>query len=50
MYQKRSAWFFITRPISNSLFEVLIRFREDAVALMADTEAMFHQVHARLPK
>jgi hypothetical protein len=31
--------------LTNGLIGVLIRFRQDLVALMADIESMFHQVH-----
>ena len=31
--------------MTNSLLEVLLRFRQEHVAIMADIEAMFHQVH-----
>ncbi|XP_028404804.1 uncharacterized protein LOC114527371 [Dendronephthya gigantea] len=31
--------------LTNGLIGVLIRFRQDRVALMADIESMFHQVH-----
>ena len=34
--------------LTNSLTGVLIRFREEQIALMADTEAMFHQVRVAL--
>ena len=30
--------------LTNSLFGVLTRFRQDPVAFMSDVEAMFHQV------
>ena len=31
--------------LTNPLLGVLLRFRQDSVAIMADIEAMFHQVH-----
>ena len=35
--------------LTNNLVGVLTRFREGPVAMMADVEAMFHQVRVRLP-
>ena len=34
--------------LTNSLVDVLSRFREDHIALMSNVEATFHQVHIRL--
>ena len=34
--------------LTNSLTGVLIRFREEQIALMADIEAMFHQIRVAL--
>lgn len=30
--------------LTNSLIDVLLRFRQESIALMADIEGMFHQV------
>ena len=59
--QERSEWSSITQPsdsslndkllqgpdLTNSLVGVLMRFHQESVALMADVEAMFHQVRVK---